>query len=154
MKICTLLLAALLFVSCKKETENKIEAVKDTIVKKTEAVLPVNDSLCFLKVISRDSIVIKARKYGDSISGIFKWNPYEKDKKTNTFRGHLVGNTVTAIGTTSAEGMIYKEELIFTLTDSTAAVKMGEMIEGDDGIWMYKNKNMASEQVLAKVSCN
>ena len=52
-----------------------------------------------------------------------------------------------------AEGMENKEELIFTLQDSTASVMMDEMLQGDNGVWMYKNKKTAKSQVLKKVAC-
>lgn len=154
MKTYTLLLAGLLLVSCKKETGEKIDAVKDSIVEKTVEALPVDDSICFLKVVSKDSISLKARKNKDSIFGTFRFNPYEKDKKTIHFKGRIFNNNVTAIGQTMAEGMEYKEELIFSLTDSTATVKFGEMIENDNGVWMYKNKSLTSNEVLKKTDCN
>lgn len=153
MKNYTLLFALLLLMSCNKEATKKAGAVKDTIVKQTADVLPVSDSLCYLKIVSRDSISLKARKNKDSIFGTFRWKPYEKDSKTIHFEGRIFNNNVTAIGTTIAEGREYQEELIFSLSDSTASVKFGEMIENDNGVWMYKNKRLASEQVLKKTSC-
>lgn len=152
MKTLTLLAAAALLISCQEKTVIKETVKEETIVEKHNAEIQ-DGKVCFLKVISRDSISIDAERKGDSISGVFKWNPYEKDSKTINFKGRLVGNAVTAIGTTSAEGMTYQEELIFSLTDTTASVKFGEMIEGDNGVWMYKSKSTSSEEVLLKINC-
>ncbi|OYQ36779.1 hypothetical protein CHU92_09290 [Flavobacterium cyanobacteriorum] len=140
-------------VSCKKKDE-PMPAAKTPVAKENAAPAKShNESLCFLKVVAKDSISLHFTKKGDSIMGTLRSVPFEKDAKQISFKGRYTGPLVTVIGNTSAEGMFYKEELIFTLTDSTVAVKFGEMIEGDDGIWMYKNKKAASEQVLAKIPC-
>jgi hypothetical protein len=64
------------------------------------------------------------------------------------------GSTANTIGEYDAEGIHYKEELVFMLDDDDhALIRFGEMLEGDDGIWRYRNKENAGVQVLPKVDC-
>lgn len=123
-----------------------------------------NDRMCFLKVIEgkaeygtnkviRDSIIFEIERKGDSIYGIFDWKPYEKDKKISTYKGTIKGKTGTAIASYQAEGMEYDEELVFTLGEDQVSIIYGEMAEGEDGVWKYKNKEASSTQVLDKVDC-
>ena len=146
-----LLAAGLLLFSCQKKEEKVVE--ETTVEAEAPATAATEEQTCYLSVISKDSIVLNVTKKGDSVSGTFKWLPAEKDKKITEFKGVLNGNTVTAIGSATAEGTTNKEELIFTLDGGQAKVKFGEMTEGKDGVWVYKDKNATSEQVLNKVDC-
>jgi hypothetical protein len=143
----------LLLASCQKKEEKTETVTEDTTVKAAPAEPAIDGETCFLNVVSKDSTLLSVNRQGDSVSGTFRWLPYEKDKKTIVYKGTISGTTVTATGTSQAEGMTNREELIFTLEDNQASVKFGEMIEGDDGVWRYKNKNTASIQVLAKADC-
>lgn len=156
--VCT---ASIMLASCK---DNPATVTEETTVEET-APQPVatDGKQCFLNVtennadathIIRDSIIFEMERKGDSITGILDWKPQEKDRKIATYKGTISSSTGTVIASSQAEGMNYKEEVIFTLTDSAVAIKYGEMEEGKDGIWRYKNKNSTSEQVLNKVDCN
>lgn len=149
-KLFLALIFSLIFLSCKQKEEEKVAEQPETatIIKENK-----DGDFCYLKVVSRDSIILNYTRKGDSISGIFNWLPYEKDKKISTFKGTIKGNSATAVGHYFSEGMEYHEELIFTITGNQAAVKFGEMIESDNGVWRYKNINKASVQNLNKVTC-
>jgi len=146
-------------VSC----HNKKEVIQETTV---EATAPKPETIagkqCFLKVtenkadasnIMHDSLALSFETKGDSIYGTFKWLPSEKDKKTGPFKGTLTGTTANVILEAQAEGTTNKEELIFELADKQASVKFGEMTQGKDGIWHYKDVNTASAEVLQKTAC-
>jgi hypothetical protein len=148
-----------LFTSCgeKKETEEKVTEQENTVA-------ALNEKMCFLQVTEgktytgktiRDSIIFEIEPFadGDSIKGIFNWKPYEKDTKLSDYKGVLKGNEGIAIATTRAEGMEYREEVLFTVNGDSLSVKFGEMVEDDNGIWRLKDKNNASVQVLQKVDC-
>jgi hypothetical protein len=152
---------ALLLAGCEKRPENNTETVGDTTqgtVTTENAEVP--DQQCYLQVTTgdrknlSDSIIFNIEKrVGDSIWGIYHWKPAEKDKKISTFKGTLKGSEGHAIANSNAEGMNYNEEVIFALKDNKLAVKFGEMAEGKDGVWYYKDKAKLSEQVLDKVDC-
>lgn len=151
--------AAILLSGC-KEKPAEVVTEETTVEETAPQPTPVNGKQCFLEVTeskdktTRDSIVFSIDKQvGDSIWGIFHWKPQYKDKKIASYKGTLNGTTGTVIANSLAEGMNYNEEVIFTLTDSAVAIKYGEMAEGKDKIWRYKDKNNTSEQVLDKVAC-
>jgi len=149
-KLFLALMFSLAFLSCKQKEEDKATEQPETatIIKENK-----DGNFCYLKVVSRDSIILNYTRKGDSVSGIFNWLPYEKDKKTGTFQGTIKGNSATAVGHYFSEGMEYHEELFFTITGNQAAVKFGEMMESDDGVWRYKNINKTTVQNLDKVDC-
>jgi hypothetical protein len=144
-------LSLLLSVSCQKKKEKTETVVEDTTIVEKTSTAP--EKQCYLKVISKDSIIVEVERNGDSIHGIYHWKPFEKDKKISTYKGVLSGNTANVVAQSQQEGMNFKEEVIFTLTDNSLSIKSGEMIEGKDGIWKYKDKNAATEEVLNKVDC-
>lgn len=154
MKRTIAILTTSLFIlgSCQKKEEKNETIVEETTIEKVTEDTPEKD-MCFLEVVSKDTIMLSITRDGDNISGVYKSIPYEKDKKTNVFKGTINGNTVTAVGTVSAEGVTNQEEIIFTLDDKQASIKFGEMIEGDDGVYRYKNVNNTSPMAVSKVEC-
>ncbi len=154
------LLAGFCLLSCKNKEEN--EVVTQDTKKQPEM---VTDKICFLKVTSsspeynkdrmvRDSIVFEMERKGDSVFGVLNWKPYEKDKKFSTYKGTMQGNKGTAIAKSMGEGMDYKEELKFTINDDKASIQYGEMVQADNGVWIYKEGAETTVQVLDKVPCN
>ncbi|MFP9099246.1 hypothetical protein ACLI09_09345 [Flavobacterium sp. RHBU_24] len=162
--ILALACTALMLAGCKDKTTDSLTE-EATVEETTPQPAVITGKQCFLQVTEgkadygggktiRDSIIFTIdRREGDSIWGIFHWKPQEKDKKIANYKGTLSGTTGTVIANSHAEGMVYNEEVIFTLTDSAVAIKYGEMAEGKNGIWQYKDKNKTSEQVLDKVEC-
>lgn len=152
--IAILASAMLLLGSCQKK-EEKTETVTEEVVveKPVKEELPENEEMCFMQIVSKDTLLLTVLKKGDNISGTYKSVPFEKDKKTNIFKGTINGNTVTAVGTAMAEGQTVQEEIVFTLENNKAGVKFGEMIEGDDGVYRYKNIKSATSLFINKVDC-
>ncbi|KOS05067.1 hypothetical protein AM493_02720 [Flavobacterium akiainvivens] len=159
--------AGLLLTGCNNREKKDAVSVGDTVQDTIPAAenKEVFGKQCYLQVTTgkadygdrktlSDSIIFNIEKRdGDSIWGIYHWKPAEKDKKIATFKGEIKGGEGRAIANSQAEGMNYKEEVLFTLKDNTLSVKSGEMAEGKDGIWYYKDKSKLSEQVLSKVDC-
>ena len=150
-----LFISFLFIASCQKKAENTDATIDTTSVisNSPEGIQTEDGEFCYIKVISKDSIILRYNRNGEHVSGIFHWRPYEKDKKISSFEGTIKGNTVNAIGHYDAEGMHYKEELIFTLENDQASVKFGEMLQGDDDVWRYKSIRNAGVQVLPKADC-
>lgn len=153
--ITLLALGLLLTVSCQKK-EEKSEETTATEVKtetNTPEVILADGETCYLQVVSKDSISLSIKKEGDNVSGTYKSLPFEKDKRTIVFKGSLNGDTVTAVGNAMGEGQTQQEEFIFILKNNQAGIKYGEMIQGDDGVYRYKNKNSATPLYISKVDC-
>ncbi|MGQ2985509.1 hypothetical protein [Flavobacterium sp.] len=147
-----LLAAGALIVSCQKKEEKTETTVTEETTVTTPATEPMAEKECYLKVMKKDTIIVEIERHGDSIHGIYHWKPFEKDKKISTYKGVMNGNTANVVAQSQQEGMDFKEEVIFTVTDKTLAVKFGEMKE-DKGIWKYKDVSKTSEEVLDKVDC-
>ena len=151
-KLAVVLMSGIVFGACQKKEETTV--TEETTVEETAPeAQPVASKECYLKVMGKDSMMFEMERSGDNVTGVFNWVPAEKDKKMSTYTGTLKGSQGTAIAEASAEGMTNKEELHFTVNETTVAVKMGNMVEGKDGVWTYDPANPASEQVLTKVDC-
>lgn|GEM_PF-2579497 len=151
-----LITGSLMAVSCQnKEEKTETESVTKEITTETEkpAETITDGKMCFLQIVSKDTLSLTIDKNGDKVTGTYKSVPYEKDKRTIVFEGSLSGDTVTAVGTAMGEGQTQKEEIIFTLENNQAGIKFGEMIQGDDGVYRYKNKNSATPLYIQKSEC-
>jgi hypothetical protein len=156
MKYSIILLSTLLLLvgSCQNKEEKTETVTKEVIIEKpAKEELPEDTEMCFMQVVSKDTLLLTIVKKGDNISGTYKSIPFEKDKKSNVFTGSLNGNTVTAVGTALGEGNKVQEEIVFTLENNQAGIKFGEMIEGDDGVYRYKNIKTATSLFINKVDC-
>lgn len=153
--ITLLALGLLLIVSCQNKEEKKEEttATEITTEKDTTNAVLADGETCYLQVVSKDSIYLNVKKEGDNVSGTYRSVPFEKDKRTIIFKGSLNGDTVTAVGNAMGEGQTQQEEFIFILKNNQAGIKFGEMIQGDDGVYRYKNKNTATPLYISKVDC-
>jgi hypothetical protein len=153
-----ILAASLALLSCKKEEKTVIE---QTTVEETAPTPALAGKQCYLEVTesqnegktTNDSLMLNFERNGDSITGEFKWLPYYKDKKTGMFTGTVNGTTATTVLTAHGEGLTNKEEFIFDIAADKVVVKMGEMAEGKEGKWMYKDKQKASGTDIPKTDC-
>jgi hypothetical protein len=97
-----------------------------------------------------------------NVEGSFSYIPAEKDSKRGVFTGTLSalpGNsgtrTVHGWWNVLAEGMNSKEEIVISLSGSTAAVGFGEMKDNGDGSYVYADVTKLSYQpVLQEVQCD
>ena len=86
--------------------------------------------------------------------------PAETDSKTGEFEG-VVGAVNEAMERTAdlwwftfAEGMSAKEELKIILSENTASIGFGEMVDRGDGVYIYKDsKNISYTLELASMPC-
>ena len=160
MKNTIALLAALSLLSCKKEDKTVIE--QTTVEETAPTPETIAELQCYLAVTesqnegkaSNDTLMLNYERKGDSIYGEFKWLPYYKDKKTGTFAGTVKNNTAHTVLIARGEGMTNKEEFIFDIATDKVSVKMGEMAESKDGVWMYKDIKATSDNAIAKTDCN
>lgn len=149
---------AVLFFSCRKEDKT----IEKTTVEQTSPAKADTGKYCYMEVTSVDSgdgktvndtIAIEMEVTGNNANGTFEWLPYYKDKKTGTFTGVVTNGTFKGILEARAEGTVNKEEFIFDYDENKASVKFGEMAEGKEGVWNYKDIGNTSEQVVQKAVC-
>lgn len=154
-------LSVLFAIGCQQKEKDTTVDTPTTTTEITENVPKGKE--CFLKVIEgqaeggitiRDSVSFTIEYTDtDSISGTYLWRPYEKDKKTSQYKGILHKNMGKVIATSNQEGKEFTEDLIFILKDDKLSLLFGEMTQGKDNIWHYKDTTATSSQILDKVSC-
>ncbi len=149
-KLSALFIFAFILFYCNRAKDKNQDQSETTIVTEDQS---YNTEYCYLKVIAKDSIILKFTRNKDSIFGKFDWKPFEKDKKISSFNGVVVNDTAKVLASYLAEGMKYSEELIFTFNPESAKVLYGEMTENEQGIWKYKDLKNSSFQLLPKVDC-
>ncbi|MBY0376900.1 hypothetical protein K2P96_02920 [Patescibacteria group bacterium] len=104
---------------------------------------------------------VKMHITGPNVTGEFQDIPAEKDKKVGTFTGTVgtlnqlsMSRTADVIWNTMAEGMTAKEELNIEFGDGSAVALYGEMVDGGDGVYMYKDKtHLTPGPVLSQMDC-
>ncbi|MXN90268.1 hypothetical protein GR160_03435 [Flavobacterium sp. Sd200] len=158
-KIILSAIVLLIATACKKTVDAET-VIEETSVEKTTP-LESSGSQCYLTVaesvendkVVNDTLSLNFERTGDSITGEFKWLPFYKDKKTGTFKGVVTNNIANTILIAQAEGVNNKEEFIFEIKPDRVLVKMGEMKEGENGLWQYKNSVSASDVAIAISGC-
>jgi len=152
-----LLAAGLVLLSCQKKEEKTI--IENTTVEETAPETDVKQCYMAITEIKKgsktvnDTVILNLETKGDSITGTYKWLPYYKDKKTGVFNGTVKNNIATTILSAKGEGVTNLEEFNFTFNDKQVSVKFGEMAEGTDGIWHYKDAKTTTENAIPKVAC-
>ncbi len=99
---------------------------------------------------------------GMNVTGEFLWRPAEKDQKTGTFSGQVsISDAKTGSGVaktlwkSSGEGMTNTEELYIMFDNKIAAAGFGEMVQGGDGVWRYKDPmNISYIPTLQATDCS
>lgn len=126
--------------------------------------------LCFAKFGEKDengfydryTLYTKIDNKNGLVSGELKMIPKEKDSKTGPFSGTItqvddysMARTIDAIWDASAEGMTVKEELRIVFGEGMANIGTGEMVEGESGVYVYKNKDALfyGEPSLVDIYC-
>ena len=83
---------------------------------------------------------------GEHVTGEFNNYPAEKDSKIGTFEGTAANGVATVTWNSTAEGMSNKEELLVKFDDTQAQAAFGEMVQGANGVYVYKDKASAVYQ--------
>lgn len=99
---------------------------------------------------------------GTQITGTFKYLPAEKDSKTGSFSGTVgavdktaMARTADVIWNVSAEGMTAQEQLRIVFGEGTAQAGFGEMVQGANNIWNYKDPaHLTYGQIMTDIDCN
>ena len=117
--------------SCNNPTKNDGNnaeiATQDTTDEAVHIMIP--QSGCYASYVSKDTFLLKTEVFPNVVTGILKYNFFEKDKSEGTIEGKLDGNRLIADYTFSAEGKRSQRQVAFLLVDDQATEGYGEMIE-------------------------
>lgn len=108
-------------------------------------------NLCFSFVQNKDNglsdrYYLKLNIKDGNAVGDLSFLPSEKDSKTGPIEGDVIkpsedmpASRANLWWTATAEGLTAKEELKIIFGNGTAAVGLGDMVEGGDGVYKYKS---------------
>ncbi len=111
----------------------------------------IDADLCYTFMQNKENGIFDEYKLRFSIKdsvaiGTLQFLPSEKDKKTGSIEGKVIKPSsdmeayrADLIWTVLSEGTVTKEELKIIFGDGTASIGLGDMIEGEDGIYKYKS---------------
>lgn len=132
-KICITLGIGLFLFSC---ASNKSKTTKDSIEK---ASIMIPKSSCYSSISSKDTILLKLEIFPNLVTGILKYNFFEKDKSQGSIEGKLIGDTIYADYSFTSEGKTSVREVAFLIKDNKVVEGFGDMTE-QNGKLIFKNR--------------
>jgi len=111
-------------------------------------------NICYSSVLKKDTVLMNALMYGDSIKGSLGYKLYEKDENNGSFFGKMFGDTLKAICTFKTTTSESVQQVIFLRKDTLLIQASGEHIEQNGKIVFAKPEQIRFDGlVLAKVPC-
>lgn len=93
------------------------------------ATIMIPETSCYAYVSNKDTFLLKLEVFPNVVTGVLKYNFFEKDKSQGTIDGKLVGDTIFADYTFTSEGTESIREVAFLLTGNNVTEGFGEMTE-------------------------
>lgn len=109
-----------------------------------------------------DKTWIKLNIIGDKVTGEYQNIPADSDSKTGTFEGtiyqpneKIIKKHADVWWNSRTKGIEIKEELAVEWNDESATVGLGEMIQRQDGIFVYRDKTkLIYTKPINQVDCD
>lgn len=95
---------------------------------------------CFISASSTDTVWLKIEVFPNVVTGILKYQFFEKDQNQGTIDGHLEGSILYADYTFQSEGSISVREVAFLLESDKVTEGFGE-VEVKDGKQVFKDRS-------------
>lgn len=145
---CIVLFVSTLLVSCNSNPTQNTGI--DT--KKSESDTTYN--ICYSSFVKKDTVLLNALMYGDSIKGSLGYKLYEKDRNNGTILGRMYGDTLRALYTFMSEGVESTRQVIFLKHDSLLIEGVGDLKE-ENGRVIFDNVNSVEFEgiVLVQSDC-
>lgn len=121
----------------------------------TEYKVQIPNSGCYLYTSGKDTIAFKMEVFPNVVTGVLKYDFYEKDGSKGEIDGKLRGDTLVADYSFMAEGTRSIRQVIFLIQDSLVTEGYGDM-EEKEGRMVFKNSNkvdFSKGLKLRKISC-
>jgi hypothetical protein len=164
--VVTTVLVVVIVLAVHKSRINKTDSDIATIAK-PDIIATQSARLCFYGASKTSSglsdVSLAVLNIEDNkVTGMFKYLPAEKDSKIGSFSGVVgpvdkmaMARTADVTWNVSAEGMEAKEQLRIMFGEGTAQAGFGEMVQGPDDIWNYKDvTKITYGQTMTDVSCD
>lgn len=110
---------------------------------------------CYASFSGKDTILLKTEVFPNVVTGILKYQVWEKDKNEGTIEGKLSGDTLFANYTFTSEGQTSVREVAFLFNDHQAIEGFGDM-EEQNGKMVFTDKsriNFSKGTKLSPIDC-
>lgn len=137
-----------LFVSCNSNP------TKNTGIDTKKSESDTTYNICYSSFVKKDTVLLNALMYGDSIKGSLGYKLYEKDRNNGTILGRMYGDTLRALYTFMSEGVESSRQVIFLKQDSLLIEGVGDLKE-ENGRVIFDNVNSVEFEgiVLVESDC-
>lgn len=135
-------------VSCSSNSEKNNSSEK-------EMKIMIPKSGCYASFSGKDTILLKIETFPNVVTGILKYQIWEKDKNEGTIEGKLSGDTLFANYTFTSEGQTSVREVAFLLNDHQVIEGFGGM-EEKNGKMVFTDKsriNFSKGIKLSSIDC-
>ncbi len=113
-----------------------------------------DDAMCFAMKMNQDITASSMTIDGDSVTGFFAWEPFERDGARGSLNGSKSGDIITVNFHYMIEGSIQQEEMMFKLENGKLLRAVGEL-EDQNGVLVIKDKAAAQyTEVFEPADCN
>ena len=106
---------------------------------------------CYASFSGKDTILLKIEVFPNVVTGILKYQVWEKDKNEGTIEGKLSGDTLFANYTFTSEGQTSVREVAFLLNNHQAIEGFGDMEEKNRKM-IFTDKSQINFSKGAKLS--
>lgn len=127
------LAAGILLISC---VNKQTKLPSDNMAK-----IMIPQSSCYASSSKKDTIFLKLEIFPNTVTGILKYNFFEKDKNQGIIEGKLIEDKIFADYTFTSEGKKSVRELAFLIKGKEIIEGIGAMKE-ENGKLIFKDHNM------------
>jgi hypothetical protein len=110
---------------------------------------------CYMRVVGRDTLVVRLEQHGDSVNGRIYFDNYQKDGSFGTATGNVSRDTVHLHYSFQSEGTSSVMEMYFQLKDGSLIRGTGEMGVRNDTAYFTSPATIVfpGNERLEKVPC-
>lgn len=83
-------------------------------------------NICYSSVVKKDTVLLNALMYGDSVKGSLGYKLYEKDHSNGSLIGKMYGDTLKATCTFMVKGAESIQEVVFLKKDTLFVEGLGD----------------------------
>jgi hypothetical protein len=111
-------------------------------------------NICFSSVLKKDTVLLNALMYGDSVKGSLGYKLYEKDHSNGSLLGKMYGDTLKATCTFMVQGAESIQEVIFLRKDTLLVEGLGDRKSEKGKIYFQNQASVHFDGlVLSRVPC-
>jgi len=113
-----------------------------------------NVKSCYRLILERDTADLSVSIIGDSVTGLLKFNMFEKDDSEGFIKGRLTDSVIMAEYTFVSEGRESNvNEVMFLLTPNSVVQGYGQLVEVDGKYVFPDSAEINFSSVFEKVPC-